>query len=81
MDVDPAHRLRVGEVAQHVLALGADHGEAAGDVLDQGAERGQQDRQALALLRAADEEDSQLLAGGFGPLGAAATSTPLGMIS
>ena len=61
-DVDPAHRLRVGEVAQHVLALGADHGEAAGHVLDQGAEGGEQDRQALALLRPADEEDAQLLA-------------------
>jgi hypothetical protein len=32
-------------------------------VLDQGAEGGQQDRQALALLRAADEEDPQLLGG------------------
>ena len=62
------HRLGVGEVAEHVLALGADHGEAAGHVLDQGAESGQQDRQALALLRAADEEHAQLLARRLRPL-------------
>ena len=66
-DVDPAHRLGVGEVAQDVLALGADHGQAAGHVLDQGAEGGEQDRQALALLGAADEEHPQLLAGGLRP--------------
>ena len=61
-DVDRAHQLGVGDVAEDVLAVGADHGEAAGNVLDQGAEGGQQDRQALALLGAADEEDPQLLA-------------------
>ena len=78
--LDPAQQLWVGEVAEDVLPLGADHGQAAGHVLDQGAEGGQQDRQPLALLGAADEEDPQLAAGGFGPLGAASTSTPLGMI-
>ena len=60
--VDVAHRLRVGEVAQYVLALGTDHGEAAGYVLDQSAKGGKQNWQALALLRPADEEDAQLLA-------------------
>ncbi len=58
--VDPAHRLGIGQVAQHVLALGADHGEAAGHVLDQRFESGQQHRQALALLGAADEQHPQL---------------------
>ena len=62
-DVDPAHQLGIGQVAQDVLALGADHGQPAGDVLDQGAECGEQDRQALALLGAADEENPQLLGG------------------
>ena len=80
-DVDRAQQLGVGEVAQHVLALGADHGEPAGNVLDQGAEGGQQDRQPLALLRTADEEDPQLAPPArTARSGAASTSTPLGMI-
>ena len=82
MDVDEAHRLGVGEVAQDLLALGADHGQPAGHVLGQGAEGAEQDRQALALLGAADEErPAAPREGGFGPPGAAARSTPLGMIS
>ena len=80
-EVDEAHRLGIGEVAHDVVALGADHRQPAGDVLGEGAEGAEQDRQALALLGATDEDDAQLLAGGFGPGGAAARSTPLGMIS
>ncbi len=60
VDVDPAHRLGIREVAQHVLAPRPDHGQAAGDVLDQGFEGGQQNRQALALLGPADKEHLQL---------------------
>ena len=59
-DVDRAQQLGVGEVTQHVLALGPDHRQPAGHVLDQGTKGSQQNRQALALLRAADEEDAQL---------------------
>ena len=80
-DVDEAQQLGVGDVAEDVLALGADHGQPAGDVLDQGAEGGEQDRQPLALLGAADEEDPQLARrAASASLGAASTSTPLGMI-
>jgi hypothetical protein len=61
-DVDPAHCLGIGEVAKNVVSLGPDHREAAGDVLHQSFKRGQEDRQALALLGAADEQDPQLLA-------------------
>ncbi len=65
--VDEAQQLRVGQVAEHVLALGADHGQPAGHVLDQGTEGGEQDRQPLALLGAADESDAQLVAGRLRP--------------
>ena len=62
-DVDRADQLGVGQVAEDLVALGADHGQAAGNVLDQGAEGGEQDRQPLALLGPTDEEDPQLLPG------------------
>ena len=78
VDVDRAQQLGVGEVAQHVLALGPDHGQPAGHVLDQGAEGGQQDRQPLALLGPADEEDPQLLAGRVGRAGSGADVDPVG---
>ncbi len=80
--VDVLGQLGVGEVA-----IDASSRSAPITVSRQGTcsirppEGGEQHRQALALLGAADEEDPQLLAGGFGPAGAASMSTPLGTIA
>jgi hypothetical protein len=77
-DLDPAQRLRVGEVTQHVVAFGADHCEAGGDVLDQRFEGAQQDRQALALLRPADEQHAQLPADRLRPARSGVDVDPVG---
>ena len=61
-DVDVVQCLPIRQIAEDVGALGADHGQAARHVLDESAECCQQDRQPLALLGAADEQDPQLLA-------------------
>jgi hypothetical protein len=76
--VDEAQQLRVRQVAEDVLALGPDHGQPAGHVLDQGAEGGEQDRQALALLGAADEGDPELAAGRLRPGRSGADVDPVG---
>ena len=76
-----ASDLGVGDAAGDLLGVGADDGQAGRDVLDQGLEGGEQDRQPLALLGAADEEQAQLVARRLGALGRrASTSTPLGTI-
>ncbi len=52
---------RIGQVALHVLVVGADHGQARGHVLGQPLERLHEDRQALSLLRPADEQQPELV--------------------
>ena len=59
--IDVQRDLRVGEVARDVVSIGADHGEARGKVADQLLEGRKQDREALALLGASDEDQPQLL--------------------
>jgi hypothetical protein len=76
--IDRVHQLGVGEVAGDVLALGADHGQPRRHVLDQGAEGGQQDGQPLALLGRPTNRIRSSSEGGFGPLGAAPSSTRWG---
>jgi hypothetical protein len=59
--VDPLLRRGIAHVPLDVLVTGADDGEPRGNVLDEALERLQQDRQPLALLRAADEEHPELV--------------------
>ena len=60
--VDRPQRLGIGERAGDVVAGRPDDDEPGGHVLDERLEGAQQDRQALALLGAADEQQTQLLA-------------------
>ncbi len=83
-----AHAAVVDEQRRQLLMGGPDDRQLAGDVLAQGLEGAQQQRQALALDRLADEGDLQRLClGGQRPGGATAccrtagsTCTPFGMI-
>jgi hypothetical protein len=68
----------VGDPARDLLGVGADHGQAARHVLDQRLERGQQDRQALALLGAADEQQAQVVGLGLRALGRRLDVDPVG---
>ena len=72
----------VAEVAQDVVAASAPTTVSrAGNVLDQRLEGLEQHGQALALLRAADEHDLELVVDrASGRTGGPSESTPLGMI-
>ena len=73
--------LGIGDPALDLLGIGADHRQPGRDVLDQRLEGGEQDRQALALLGAADEQQAEVVGRlASGPRGADSTSTPLGTI-
>ena len=63
--VDVLHQVRVADAARDLLGVRADDGQPGGDVLDQRLEGGEQDRQALALLGAPDEEEPKLVARGL----------------
>ena len=70
----------VAEVAQDVVAAGADDGEPGRDVIDERLEGLKQDGQSLAGLRPADEHDLELVVVGLRAGGRSIVSTPLGMI-
>ena len=81
--VDRPQCLGIGERAGDVVASRPDHDEARGHMLDERLESAQQNRQALALLGAADEQQTQLssVSGSGRSAGMSPMSTPLGMIS
>ena len=64
-DVDLLGDLGVGDPAVDLLGVGADDRQPGRDVLDQRLEGGEQDRQALALLGAADEEQAEMVGRGL----------------
>ena len=79
--VDVRLDLGVGEVAPDLVGLDPDHGQPRGHVLDQRLEGGEEHRQALALLRSADEQDLEPVRGRLRHGGQALVSTPFGITS
>jgi hypothetical protein len=67
-DVDVGHQLGVRHPPGDLLRVGADHRQPGRDVLDERLERREEDREALALLGPADEQQPQLVAGRLRPL-------------